>query len=123
MSKERASAVKKKPLCPSMEMDDFIMMQQQKDPSEDRQIDLEIEKLESRLRSKRKHSSIVPSENQVVVVPQQNEVDLVPVENQGKGSNENSMCYLCISSFLSFIDNLCSLLRSNKKYQRAYKFV
>ncbi|XP_021718807.1 uncharacterized protein LOC110686496 [Chenopodium quinoa] len=74
--------IKKKPLCPSMAMDDFIKLQQQKDPSETQQVDVKIQNLETHLRSKRKQTAIIPFENQTDVSVIDNPV-VVPPEKQG----------------------------------------
>lgn len=51
-----------------MAMDDFILMQQQKDPSDTTELDVQIQGLETRLRSKRPQAAIVPLEVQDDVV-------------------------------------------------------
>lgn len=51
-----------------MAMDDFILMQQQKDPSDTTELDVQIQGLETRLRSKHPQAAIVPLEVQDDVV-------------------------------------------------------
>uniref|UniRef100_A0A803LVL4 Uncharacterized protein n=1 Tax=Chenopodium quinoa TaxID=63459 RepID=A0A803LVL4_CHEQI len=56
---------KKQPLCPSMAMDDFLVAQNQMDPSKVRQIQQDVQHLvQDQQRSKRPLSTVVPLESQ-----------------------------------------------------------